>query len=86
MAVGNISAVLKKLTSSDSAHRLLQKRDVAAQDSSMVMTPEICFEAILRVSSKSNSYTNVVQGHCVALLCRRVSNREVCSLQVVPQK
>ena len=74
MAVGNTSKVLRKLTSSDSAHRLLQKHDVAARDSSMVTTPEICFEAILRVSSKSDSYTKVIQGRCVALLCRRVSN------------
>lgn len=86
MAVGNTSKVLGKLTSSDSARRLLQTHDVAAQDSSMVTTPEICFGAILRVSSKSDSYTSVIQGRCAALLCRRVSNRGGCSLQVLTQE
>lgn len=41
---------------------------MAAQDSSAVTTPEIRFKAILRVSSKVISSTNVIQGHCVAAL------------------
>lgn len=66
-AMSNTSIILRELTSSDSAHRLLWKHDVAAQASSMGLTPEICFEAIPHVSSKRHSYTNVIQGHCTAL-------------------
>lgn len=49
----------------------------------MMTTPEICFEAILHISSKSESYTNVIQGHCMALLCRRIFSRRFCTLWVL---
>lgn len=51
MVVDNTGADLRKITGCDSAHALLQKRDVAAQEGLVVTTPEICFEAILCVSS-----------------------------------
>lgn len=51
VVVDNTGADLRKITGCDSAHALLQKRDVAAQEGLVVTTPEICFEAILRVSS-----------------------------------
>lgn len=49
---------------------------MAAQDSSMVTTPGICFKAICHCFlKKQQSYTNVVQGHCT-----RVSNRGLAGI------
>lgn len=49
--MSNAGADLRKITGCDSAYALLQKRDVAAQESLVVTKPEICFEAIPHVSS-----------------------------------